>query len=199
MNKVKYNLKNAHYAPLTVSAAGAISFATPVRMPGAVSLALDPSGEAENFYADGGVFFVVNNNMGYAGDLELALIPESFRTDILSEAKDDNGVLIESSDVQLKAFALLFEFDGDEKHIRHVMYNCTASRPRIEGKTNEASKQVQTEALTLSAAPLPDGRVKAKTGDETEEAIYNGWFDAVYDAAPSAVSAAPATGDEGGE
>lgn len=36
-----------------LSEAGEITFDTPVAMPGAVSLALDPNGEPESFYADG--------------------------------------------------------------------------------------------------------------------------------------------------
>jgi phi13 family phage major tail protein len=179
-NKVKFNLKNVHYALLTLSAQNVPSFCTPVPVPGAVSLSLDANGEPENFYADGGVYYIINNNMGYDGDLELAMIPESFRTDVLKETLDANGVLVENSESNLAPFALLFEFDGDQKHIRHVLYNCAASRPGIEGKTNEESKEVQTETLTIKASPLPDGTVKAKTGDTTDTATYDGWYGAVY-------------------
>ena len=179
-NKVKFNLKNAHYALLTVDEDGTPSYGTPVSMPGSVSLSLEANGEPENFYADGVAYYVINNNMGYEGDLELALIPESFRTDILKEELDSNGVLIENSDVELASFALLFEFDGDQKHIRHVLYNCSASRPAIEGQTNEDTKEVQTETLTIKATPLEDGMVKAKTGNETDSTVYDVWYDAVY-------------------
>lgn len=179
-NKVKYNLKNAHYAVITVGEDGAVKYGTPIPMPGSVSLSLDANGEPENFYADGGVYYVINNNTGYEGDLELALIPESFRTDILKEELDEKGVLIENSEVELGTFALLFEFDGDQKHIRHVMYNCSASRPGIEGKTNEDKKEVQTEKLTINAVPLPNGMVKAKTGNTTDATTYADWYKAVY-------------------
>ena len=179
-NKVKFNLKNAHYALLTVGADDTPSYGTPVRLPGAVSLSLSANGEPENFYADGIAYYVINNNMGYDGDLELALIPESFREDVLNELKDAKGVLIENSDAELALFALLFEFDGDVRHIRHVMYNCSASRPKIEGKTNEESREVQTEKLTIKATPLPDGTVKAKTGDTTDATTYEGWYESVY-------------------
>lgn len=179
-NKVRYNLKNCHYAKLTLGADNAPSYDTPVPIPGAVSLNLSANGEPENFYADGIVYYVMNNNMGYEGDLEIALVPESFRTDILKEALDANGVLIEDSTVTPESFALLFEFDGDKKHIRHVLYNCSASRPAIEGETTTDTKEVKTESLSIKAAPLPSGKVKAKTGDSTADATYSGWYNAVY-------------------
>ena len=179
-NKVKFNLKNAHYALLTLGEDGSPTYAAPVPMPGSVSISLDANGEPENFYADGVAYYVINNNMGYDGDLELAMIPESFRTDVLREELDSKGVLIENADAELAAFALLFEFDGDQKHIRHVMYNCSASRPGIEGKTNEDSKEVQTETLTVKATPLANGVVKAKTGNTTDATVYANWYKAVY-------------------
>ena len=99
---------------------------------------------------------------------------------MLREKLDSKGVLIENSDAELALFALLFEFDGDVRHIRHVMYNCSASRPKIEGKTNEEKKEVQTETLTIKARPMADGYVKAKTGDSTTETVYNNWYKSVY-------------------
>ena len=163
-NKVKYNLKNAHYAMLQTSEEGVVSFGTPVALPGAVSISLDANGEPENFYADGTAYYVINNNMGYDGDLELAMIPEDFRVSALNETLDDNKVLIEDANSELNRFALLFEFDGDVKHIRHVLYNCSASRPGIEGKTNEESREIQTETLTIKATPLPSGLSLNHTG-----------------------------------
>lgn len=194
-NKVKYNLKNAHYALITIVEDGTFSFANPVAMPGSVSISLDANGEPENFYADGIAYYVINNNMGYEGDLELAMIPESFRTDVLKEELDSKGVLIENSEVELASFALLFEFDGDQKHIRHIMYNCSASRPGIEGKTNEDSKEVQTETLTIKATPLSNGMVKAKTGDTTDATVYGNWYKAVY--IPAAATDTATTEGEG--
>ena len=170
-NKVKYNLKNAHYALLTFGTDDNPQYGTPVPMPGSVSISLDANGEPENFYADGIAYYVINNNMGYDGDLELALIPESFRTDVLGETLDSNGVLVENSNTELAAFALLFEFDGDQKHIRHVLYNCSASRPGIEGKTNEDSKEVQTE--TRLSRPPTSGRQGQGQDRQHHESAYN--------------------------
>ena len=188
-NKVRYNLRNVHYAKATFGSDGSVSYGAPVAIPGAVSLSLDANGEPENFYADGIAYYRMNNNMGYDGDLEIALIPQSFRTDILKETADSNGVLVENANVEAEHFALLFEFNGDQKHIRHVLYDCTASRPKIEGKTNTEKKEVQTETLSISASPLPTGIVKAKTGDSTDTTVYNGWYSAVYTVSAAATAA----------
>lgn len=131
-NKVKYNLKNVHAAKLTETDSDGtttFSYAEPKAIPGAVSISLDAEGETSPFYADGIVYFRSVTNNGYSGDLEIALIPEWFRTEILQEKLDAKGVLVENSGVgEGVKFALLFEFDGDVNAIRHVLYNCSASR-----------------------------------------------------------------------
>jgi hypothetical protein len=87
-NKVKFGLKNCHYAIVTLAEDGTVTFGTPVAMPGAVSLSLDAEGENDPFYADDSVYYMVSNNNGYSGDFELALIPESFLTDVMHEVED---------------------------------------------------------------------------------------------------------------
>ena len=180
-NKVKYNLKNVHAAKLTKGDDGNFTYATPQAIPGAVSISLDAEGDSSPFYADGIVYFRSTANNGYSGDLEIALIPEWFRTEILQEIKDSNGVLVERSDnTESVYFALLFEFDGDVHAIRHVLYNCTASRPSIESETKEDTIEPGTETLSLTADPREDGLVKSRTGDDTSAATYNSWYQEVY-------------------
>ena len=183
-NKVKYNLKNVHAAKMTETAsdgAAAFSYAVPKAIPGAVSISLEAEGDSSPFYADGVVYFRSETNNGYSGDLEIALIPEWFRTEILQETLDSKGVLVESSDVgESVKFALMFEFDGDVNAIRHVLYNCTASRPSIESSTKEEKIEPGTEKLSITADPRPDGLVKARTGDTTDREAYENWYKGVY-------------------
>ena len=193
-NKVKFNICNVHYAILTIADDGTFSFGTPVPMPGPVSLAPDAHGEPTNFYADGYAYYTIGNNMGYEGDLELAMVPESFRTDVLGEKLDVNGVLIENSNTETVDFALLFEFDGDIRKIRHVLYKCAASRPGVESKTNEEEVEVQTETLSIKATPMANGIVKAKTGDDTTDSVYQNWYSAVYLPADTVTAEEPANG-----
>ena len=179
-NKVRFGLKNCYYAKATFDEDGNVTYDTPKRLPGAVSLSLDPEGESENFYADDIVYVVLNNNAGYEGDLELALIPEEFLKDILHEEEDANGVLLENANTTFERFALLFEFTGDQHAIRHVFYCCSASRPSQEGDTKEDEKEVKTEELSIIASALANGYVKAKSSVNTSNAVYDAWYDAVY-------------------
>lgn len=180
-NKVKYNLKNVHAAKLKKSSEGTFSYENPKSIPGAVSISLEAEGESSPFYADGIVYFRSTANNGYSGDLEIALIPEWFRTEILKEELDKNGVLVEKANVsETEKFALLFEFDGDVNAIRHVLYNCSASRPSIESETKEDTIEPGTETLSLTADPREDGLVKSRTGDTTSADTYANWYKSVY-------------------
>jgi len=186
-NKIKYNLKNIHVAIQSYTEGsggdpGTYSYATPVALPGAVSLNLDAEGETSAFYADGIVYFRSVSNNGYSGDLEIALIPDWFRENILKEIKDNNGVLVENNkDIEPVYFALLFEVDGDKHGTRHVFYNCSVSaRPTVESKTKEENIEPGTESLSISADAREDGLIKARTGDDTTTATYNAWYESVY-------------------
>ena len=84
-NKVKYGVKNVHFAVLTEGPSGAITFGTPVPFPGAVSLSVEPVGERNNFRADNKNYYVSVSNNGYEGTYEVAEIPIEFRTQVLGD------------------------------------------------------------------------------------------------------------------
>ena len=184
-NKIKYGVKNVHYAVATIGENNSATFGTPVALPGAVSLTLDQEGESNNFYADNRVYFTAFGNDGYTGSLELALIPDSFRTDVLGEVLDNKGVLVENQNAQTIHFALMFQFEGDEHATRHVIYNCVASRPSVSGNTKEAAISPETETINITAtsiylSALDMDIVKARTGDSTDTTTYNGWMSTVF-------------------
>jgi phi13 family phage major tail protein len=177
-NKVKFGLKNVHYAVVTETD-GVITYDTPKPIRGAVNLTLDAAGESVQFYADDMVYYEENTNDGYTGSLEMALIPDEFRVDVLGDELDANGALIENKDAKAKHFALLFEFDGDAKKTRHVLYYVLASRPSVSGSTRTKTKEPQTETMNITARPAPDtGDVKAKVPQG--EAAYDDFYTAVY-------------------
>ena len=180
-NKVKYGLKNAHYALLTTNEDGSATFGTPVAIPGSVSLTMDAQGETSTFYADNMAYYVSATNGGYSGSFEVALIPDHFRTSVLGETLDEEAqVLVENVNNQTKPFALMFEFEGDQKAIRHILYNCTCTRPSVSGSTTTNTTEPTTETMTLTASPLPNGVTKARTTMTTPDIQYAAWYDEVW-------------------
>ena len=182
-NKVKFGLTNVYYAKGTDDGTGELTYSTPVRILGGVNLSLDASGETNTFYADNIAFFTSTANNGYQGDLEVALLPDSFRTDILGEELDQtNGIYVEKANVPTVEFALLFQFEGDESATRHCLYRCVASRPAVSGSTKEESIEPQTESLTITAMPRLDNDIVKSRCPSTASA-YATWFSAVVEPA----------------
>ena len=183
-NKVQFNLKNVHYAVLTETTTGGAatySWGTPVAVPGAVNLNLEQQGEITKFYADGIVYYQSPVNNGYEGDLEMARIIDKMLQDVWGMTRGTTSkVLTENANTEAKAFALLFQIDGDADEDCYVLYNCTGTRPAIAAKTKEDTKEPQTQSSTISAAPLGNGNVMARTTSETPEATKNGWFSQVF-------------------
>ena len=191
-NKVKFGIKNCFYAVATIADNGSATYANPVALKGAVSLSLEAQGENSPFYADDIVYYISSANSGYQGDLELALVPDSFKTDVLGYGTDANGILYEDADAEVKHFALIFEFSGDKHATRHVMYNCTATRPATGSTTKTESTEPQTESMNITAAPIYNAAldkniVKAScTPDQTTQ--YSAWNTTVYQASGSSTA-----------
>ena len=183
-NKIKYGLKNVHYAVATISTSGTATYGTVKALPGAVSLSMEPQGENTPFYADNIAYWIGVSNTGYEGDLELARVPDSFKIDVLNYYESANGLLVEDANAAVKHFALMFQFEGDEKATRHVLYNCTATRPTASGQTQGESIEPQTETISIKAttiyfSTIEKDVVKSETYDTTSTSVYNSWFSSV--------------------
>lgn len=185
-NKVEFGLRNCYYAVVTVDESGKITYGAPKKLPGAVSITFDKSGDLIRFKADDIDYYTNANNQGYEGTLTLARVPEDFRTEVLKEKKTEKGVLIENSDAQTANIALMFEFQGDVKATRHLLYYCSVNRPSV-GSTTKDSGNPNTTELAMVASPRPsDNLVKASTSAGVDEETYNSWYTKVYEEAGAA-------------
>lgn len=189
-NKVKYGLKNCYYAIAHIDEqTNTATYDTPKPWLGAVNLSLDQQGDITKFRADNIDYWIGNSNNGYQGDLESALVPESFKIDVLGDLEDSNGVLIEDAGAKTVHFAFLFQFEGDVNATRHVLYNCTANRPSVSGATTEETIEPQTETVTITASQIHNAALDkdvVKGRCPQTETQYSTWFDAVYQ--PSALA-----------
>lgn len=190
-NKVKFGLKNVHYALVTETVAtdgsGAItsSYGSLKALAGAVSLSLSSSASKSVFRADDSDYFVSYGQGGYEGDLEVARVNEDFLKDVLNLKADDDNILVEDSDAfkTVNYFALVFEFDGDQRQTKHCLYKCSASRPNIASQTTGegGSIEPQTETLTITAVPRADTDkyIHLQTQESTSTAVVEAWYTAV--------------------
>ena len=189
-NKVKYGLKNVYYAVATIDDDNKATYGNPKKWPGAVSLSLDAQGDTTKFRADNMNYWIGQSNNGYEGDFESALIPDSFRQDVLGDIVDGDGATYEDADAKTVYFALLFQFEGDVKARRHVMYKCSATRPSVSGSTTDENIEPQTETLTITADSIyvtaVNKNVTKAYADETDSA-YTNWFSAVHQPTASPV------------
>ena len=175
-NKVKYNIKNVHYAPMTEEGTASTwpTYATPVPWPGAVSISLEQQGSISKFYADGIVYWQSAKNNGYEGDYESAMVPDSFRQDCLGEELNETDkVYLEKSTAASKAFALLFEFEGDASGVKHVLYNCTCGRPSVTGSTTTNTKTPTTETMNLTGAPSTQCRRSRRSRSRPSPSLFS--------------------------
>ena len=185
-NKVKFGLSNCVMAVMTESN-GTITYGTPIAVPGAVNLSLEPQGDINDSYADNYIYYSSSANQGYEGDLEIALIPDEIRTAIMGETVDTNGAYVEASSDTFKNFAFGFQIEGDAKARKYWYYNCSLTRPNTESGTIEESKEPNTDTLTIKAMPRStDLKVRAFIEkNETNETVYNGFFTEVYESPAS--------------
>ncbi len=188
-NKVKFGLKNVHYAMVTetvgTDGVPSTSYGSLKALAGAVSLSLSSSASKSVFRADNEDYYVSYGEGGYEGDLEVARINENFLKDVLGYVEDNDKILVEAGAAfkTVNYFALVFEFDGDQKATKHCLYKCSASRPNIASQTTGegGTTDPQTETVTITAVPRIDADkyIHLQTQDSTSTAVVEAWYSAV--------------------
>ncbi len=184
MGRIRFGLKNLYYAIATEGAGGALTYATPIAVPGAKEISLSAQGESFDEPADDVVWYHGDTNSGYTGTLtfEDTAGGDAFLEAVLGQTKDQSDVVWEkASDIPVE-FALLGQFTlagGTETGKRFALLRCTASRPEFAGQTKEPSGlTVNTNQINITAMPRINDDVVKATAVSTS-AKYATWFDAV--------------------
>lgn len=183
-NKVRFGLKNVYYAVLTEGSTN--TFATPVAVPGAVSMTLDSNVSDGTFYADNISYYKTFANNGYTGTLELARIPDAMLKDIFGMTVGTDKILYEASGVNPKPFAMMFQIEGDQQEELNVLYRVVpTSKPSAGSQTVEETVEPVTQSFDFEALPLvtgvtaQQGLIKGRTVTDTSTAIRSAWFTTV--------------------
>lgn len=148
--KVKFGLSNVHIAPRTEAVGGAVTYGSPVAIPGAVQASITRNSDQNIFYADNKAYFVANRKSSQEIELELADLAKDILTGYLGYIKSKNGSLLETNMTVTPAFALLFQIETDEKARKICYYNCTATESDEEYDTQEESIDPTTSKITAT-------------------------------------------------
>ena len=181
-NIVNWGLVASAWAPITVDENGNDVYGVPRKFKGARSITWTADGDMVNVYADGTTIYTGKNNDGYSGTAEFTVLEEEFARYALGELVDDHGLQYEPQEAQVNRFALLWEWEGDVNRARHCMFNVTANRPDLSATTkgDGGSKSAQYQTINLKAIPRAnDKNVKTRTRSNTDQAIYDNWFNSV--------------------
>lgn len=182
-NIVNWGLAASGWFKITVDEDGKDVYGEVTKFVGNRQINFTPAGELVNVYADGTTILVGKNNNGYTGSIESTFLDEEFLEWALSEVSDAKKVQYEIQEPVINRFGLVWEWVGDKSRTRHVMYNVTANRPDINATTagDGGTKSAQYQTISLIAIPRADGLVKARTGADIDQAVYDAWFTTVYD------------------
>lgn len=184
MGKIKYGVSNVHIAVANDDGNGTLTYETPIRLPGAVSLNMDAEGDTNDEYADNVTWYNEDTNNGYSGTLELETLPEEFEEKVFGRKKGTKGGLLETDKDQIKEVALLWQFEiGGDSAVngkRGVLYRVKFSRNSDSGATKE--KTIKTDHVQLKFKAMPrisDGHVKFSAVSKDE--VYKKWFEKVQE------------------
>lgn len=183
MGRVRYGISNVYYALATEGTGGALTYSTPVPVPGVKSASFSPNGNEVREYADNVTWFTTTTNNGYTGTIEFedTAVYDAFVAEILGHTVGTDGSILESANDVAKEFALLFQFElagSTETGKRGCFYRVTASRANLEGQTKEDSITVNTNTVNFTALPrINDGAIKLSA--VSTDSAYSAWFTAV--------------------
>lgn len=206
---MRYGLKNLYRAKLTRTDEG-VSYGTPTKMPGAVSMTLTPEGsDPSDFYADDGIYYTIaGTNGGYSAEFVLARLSDEDRKDLLGE-EVSGGIQYETTDDEIPEYAYIMEMQGNFSPIAFCFFSGKASRIAMNANTKGESVEVDTDTLSVrfTGVELPfNGDVKSviqghleKTSENEEK--FKKFFQEVPVPCATAEGKEPDedAGDEGGE
>lgn len=129
---MQYGFQNLHYSLFDEETN---TYSTPIRIPGAISLKLDPvEVKIKHSGLDGSEKHKCSILTGFSGVMTVFDINNHFLKDIFNYEVTADGDLIQKQNLNNKHFAILCE-SIDDKNIRNVFYNCMCTESSINFET----------------------------------------------------------------
>ena len=151
-NKYKYGLSRCAISLLT-EPLGVLTYATPILIPGAVTMTATPKGDAEPFEADNVDYVGIDKSEGYEVEAEFVDLPEAVEEALFGLTEDSKKVGVEKTGISFPRFAFLGQIQGDAYNRRFAFMDCiVTARPEISQKTSKA-KEPSTTKIKFKARP----------------------------------------------
>lgn len=181
MSRVRYGIKNVHYALVKSTDNGTYTYDAPKPLKGAVSISLSEETNSIKEYADNGVWYQGNSLSGYTGSIEVEDLEKAIEAELLGHKIDSKGGMIVKDTDDAPEIALLFEFalaDAKATAKRGILYRCKLAKKEEKGTTKEDKITIEHTTLDVSASARPDGLVKYSC-ESTDAELFGNWFTAV--------------------
>ena len=147
MNKVLFGVSNLHIGEYSVSTTGVVTLGTPYAVPGTVNIAMDPSSDLEEFYADNVVYWAGYSDNGYEGNIENALFQDDFKVRFLNYQNVPGGGVAQIKGKTVPKVYMMFQSEGDAEARRGIFYNVALGMISREYATTEDSTTPGTATL----------------------------------------------------
>lgn len=179
----KIGVSKLYYAKQTTeeTASAAAVYATPVAVPGLVSINVAPSANKATLYADNGPYETASTLGEITVSLDLADLPLSVQADLLGHTLDSTTNQLDSKSSDVAPYvALLFEFlmgNGKKRCVK--LYKGKFAEPTDEGQTKGESVEFRTNAIEASFVQLKNNSMWKSTKDFDADASTDSWYAAV--------------------
>lgn len=149
-NIVEFGVKEIHIGTYTVASDGTVTLGTPIALPGAKSISLDPEGDDNKFYADDTIYWSGYSDNGYSGSMEVALFTDEFKTAFLGYVTLADGGIANIKGAERKKVYIAFQTKGDALDRRGILYNVTLGGIKREYASIEDKKEPTTESMDIT-------------------------------------------------
>lgn len=160
------------------------TYDTPKLWPSATQLTESIKEVSDTFYADDGIWAIVNGQTETDGKIEYYIIPQEIREYLGWEKVDKNGVSVEIATPAPVRCALLYTYKTNAGIRRACLYDVTFTKPNLS--LNTVKEKVDPSKSTINFKSVPvvfDGFdepvTKIKTNAATPKEVVDAWYQKV--------------------
>jgi phi13 family phage major tail protein len=181
MAGVKIGVKNFHYAKLTSDSESGVKYESPVKVPGLVTININPNPSVETLFADDAPFETAATTGQITAEISLADLPLDVQADLLGHTLDANGQLKVKADDTPPYVAIGFESLKSNGSKRYVwLVKGKFSEPEDNNETKGDSINFQSATITASFVSREYDGIWKIVGDEDATGWSEptkGWYD----------------------